>query len=282
MAKRQYFYFPGCQLAPRLPAYDRSIRAVMAVLEIDLYESEANCCGYPVRHVDFTAAMLCAARVLALAARKGLAIMTPCKCCYGNLKQVQYWMRREAALRHRIEELLRPQGLTWSDNVVVRHLLNALTEDVGLGAIAAKVTQPLQGLKTAAHYGCHALRPGDVTQFDHPTAPVIFEQVIEATGAGCVQWPLRLECCGNPLWEKNNELSLALMRRKLADALEAGAQVLVTACTYCQIQFDEVRRDHPSGRPAQDRLPALAVTRLLEAAFGLIDASALLILPGQT
>lgn len=271
MARQQYLYFPGCQLTPRLPEYDRATRAVLSVLEIDLNDSEVNCCGYPVRHVDFTAAMFSGARVLAVAAQKGLAVLTPCKCCYGNLKQAGYWMRRNTALRDRINRLLQQEGLAWSDDVTVRHLLNALTEDVGLEHIAAKVKTPLKGLKAAAHYGCHALRPGDVTQFDNPLAPTIFERVVAVTGATCVEWPLRLECCGHPLWQKNNRLSLALMRRKLADAHEAGAQVLITACTYCQIQFDDVRREHPSGNAAHDRLPAIVISQLLGIALGLPD-----------
>ncbi|RJQ79846.1 MAG: CoB--CoM heterodisulfide reductase [Desulfobacteraceae bacterium] len=269
MTRRRYLYFPGCKLKPRLPEYDRATRGVLETLEIELSDSELNCCGFPVRHLDFTASMLCGARVLAVAARKGLALLTPCKCCFGNLKQADYWLRRDSALRERINGLLRREGLAWSRDVTVRHLLNALTEDVGLEHIASKIKHPLTGLKAAAHYGCHALRPGDVTQFDNPLSPTLFERVIAAAGATCIEWPLRLECCGHPLWEKNNRLALSLMRRKLADAHEAGAQALITACTYCQIQFDAVRREHPSGNQAHDRLPAILVTQLLGVALGL-------------
>lgn len=273
MARHTYFYFPGCKATPFLPEYDRATRAVLSVLEVDLDDSEANCCGYPVRHVDFTAAMLCGARVLAMAGQKGLVVLTPCKCCYGNLKQANYWMRRDDALRKRINALLRPEGLAWSGETMVRHLLDALTEDVGIDRIASKIRFPLQGFKAAAHYGCHALRPADVTRFDNPIAPTIFEQVISAAGATCVEWPLRLECCGHPLWEKNNHFSLSLMRRKLADAHEAGAQGVITACTYCQIQFDAVRRSHPSGHADQDRLPAILVSQILGVALGLPDSA---------
>jgi heterodisulfide reductase subunit B len=179
-----------------------------------------------------------------------------------------------ALCRRRLNPVLRRstgffRRLAWSGETGVRHLLNALTDDVGLERIASKIRFPLRGFRAAAHYGCHALRPADVTQFDNPLAPAIFEQVIGVTGASCVEWPLRLECCGHPLWEKNNRFALALMRRKLADAREAGAQGLITACTYCQIQFGAVRRSHPSGHAHQDRLPAILVSQLLGMALGL-------------
>jgi len=59
------------------------------------------------------------------------------------------------------------------------------------------------------------------------------------------------------------------MQRKLADAHEAGAQAMVTACTYCQLQLDGVRRTHLAPEAAGARLPVLLVSHLLAAAFGL-------------
>jgi len=148
-----------------------------------------------------------------------------------------------------------------------------LVEDLGLAHVQARVKHPLHGYRVAAHYGCHALRPGDVTQFDNPLAPTIFESVIAATGATAVEWPMRLDCCGYPLWEKNNQLSLALMQQKLADARESGAQALITACTYCQLQFGQVRSEHLSGTAAYNDLPAVLVSQLLGVALGLPDVA---------
>jgi heterodisulfide reductase subunit B len=269
MASLRYLYFPGCKLTPFLPAYDRATRAVLAALDVELAESELNCCGYPVRHTDFTAAMFCGARVLAVAAAQGLPLLTPCKCCYGQLKQADYWMRRNGELRRQINTMLSREGLYWREDIVVRHLLTALDEDVGAERVAARVRRPLAGLAVAAHYGCHALRPGDVTQFDNPLSPTIFERIVALTGARSVEWPLRLDCCGQPLWEKNDRLALSLMQRKLVDAREAGAQAMVTACTYCQLQLDGVRRTHLAPEAPGADLPVLLVTHLLTAAFDL-------------
>jgi heterodisulfide reductase subunit B len=95
--------------------------------------------------------------------------------------------------------------------------------------------------------------------------------VISVTAAQSLAWPLRLDCCGRPLWDKNNQLSLNLTRRKSADAREAGAQALITACTHCQLQFDTVRQEHPARNSFGADLPAMPVSRLLAAALGLSD-----------
>jgi heterodisulfide reductase subunit B len=269
MTALRYLYFPGCKIAPFLPQYDRSVRAVLNALDVGLVETELNCCGYPVRSIDFTASMLCAARILAKAAAMQLALLTPCKCCFGNLKQADYWLRRNSELSDRINGLLQSEGFEWTADVPVRHLLSVLTQDVGLDRIKSGVRHHLNGLKVAVHYGCHALRPADVTRFDNPLAPTVFEDLVTAVGARPMNWPLRLDCCGHPAWDKNNRVSLALMQRKLDDAQAADARLLVTACTYCQLQFDGIFKEHLPAENARGFLPAVLVTQLVGRALGL-------------
>ena len=120
----------------------------------------------------------------------------------------------------------------------------------------------------AAHYGCHALRPSDVMQFDNPLAPTIFERLVELTGASAVDWPRRLDCCGQPLLESNEHLSLRLMQTKVADARQAGADTLCTACTYCQVQFGQVQ--HSLGAALiPEPLPSVLFPQLLGLSMGL-------------
>jgi heterodisulfide reductase subunit B len=165
MTVGSYLYFPGCKINRFLPQYGRATRAVLADLGIELVEAELNCCGYPVRQENFLAAMTAAARNLALAAAHGTALMTPCKCCYGNLKHADHWLRQRADLRQSINGLLKKEGLSWHADIRIRHLLTVLSQDVGLGDLKDHIRRPLDGLKVAAHYGCHALRPGNITQY---------------------------------------------------------------------------------------------------------------------
>lgn len=264
----RYAFFPGCKIPYHLPQYGRSVRAVCRALGIGLVDMEFNCCGYPVRHRSFEASMLSAARNMALADRAGLAILTPCKCCFGNLRQAAFWLEENRALRNTVNAMLAPEGLQWKPGTDVAHLLTAL-DRVGVPAIEQAATRPLDGLPVAAHYGCHALRPSRATRFDNPLDPTIFERLLRAVGAEPVDWPLRLECCGNPLWGKNDALAGELARRKLDDAARCGARVLATACTYCQLQFDVLRGEWTQGANSADWPPAVLFAQLLGLALGL-------------
>ncbi|MBU1002588.1 MAG: CoB--CoM heterodisulfide reductase iron-sulfur subunit B family protein [Proteobacteria bacterium] len=253
-----YAYFPGCKIPHHLPAYGQAVTALCAALDIGLTPLEFNCCGEPLRHRSFEAWAQSAGRNLALAQQAGLAIMTPCKCCFGSLKHAAYWLRENRELRSLVASTLAEEGLVLPEEPQVLHLLTVLDRDLQPDELAARAGERLCGLRVAAHYGCHALRPGNVTNFDDPLNPSVFERLLRRVGAMPVPWALRLECCGHPLRGKRDKLSLALKARKLIDARDAGAHLLVTACTYCQMQF--AQQDENQTSPPLDTAIAQQVT----------------------
>ncbi|GAB7078827.1 CoB--CoM heterodisulfide reductase iron-sulfur subunit B family protein [Megalodesulfovibrio paquesii] len=282
MTSMTYVWFPGCKIPYHLPRYGRASLAVFRALGVELLELEFGCCGYPARHLSVEASVLSAARNLALAHAAGATILTPCKCCFGNLRHAVYWLQRVDDLRRRVQTLLTAEGLALPpdlEQAAPRHLLTVLDQDVGAKTIASAVRHPLRGLRVAAQYGCHALRPGNVTRFDNPLQPTVFERLVEATGAVAVPWATRLDCCGNPLHGRNTAMALRLTRKKQQDARSAGAEVLCTACTYCQLQFDGCREELADS-PAQDSPldkapPAVLYPELLGAALGLDEPETL-------
>jgi len=270
----KFALFPGCKIPYHLSHYGTATKAVLRALEVQWEEIEFNCCGYPIRMFDVEAFLFSAARNLALAEAKQLDILTPCKCCFGSLQHAKHWLNLQEHLKDKINHLLDKEGLHFSGHSEVKHLLSLFIDDVGLETIRSKVSRPFKALKIAAHYGCHALRPSTVTQFDDPLAPTLFEKLIDVTGAVSIDWQMRLECCGNPMWEKNSELSVRLMNSKLRDARAAGADYLCCACTYCQIQFDTVQQGQAATNGENPVLASMLYPQLLGLSLG-IDAETL-------
>ena len=264
MTVLKYALFLGCKIPARLPAYAASTRAVLKHLGVTLVDLEFNCCGYPAHDVSRDAFVLSAARNLALAERAGLDLLTPCACCYGTLRQAIAFLVEDSELRSRVTQTLAAENLAWSGKVEVENVLTVLARVIGVHALAAAVRAPRTGLRVAAQYGCHTLRPSNVARIDNPLAPTIFETLIGLTGATPVDWSRRLDCCGDPLHGANTPLSENITRAKIADAASAGAQVLCTACPHCHLRLDGVQTDGvaPSIRP-------LLYTQLLGTALGL-------------
>jgi heterodisulfide reductase subunit B len=79
-----------------------------------------------------------------------------------------------------------------------------------------------------------------------------------------IDWPRKLDCCGDPLHEANAALSEKITRAKIADALSSGAEVMCTACPHCHLRFDGVQAD-----PEEPAIRTLLYTQLLGLALGL-------------
>ncbi len=263
----KFALFLGCKIPFHLKQYGLSTKNIFDLLGVELVDIEFNCCGYQLRHFNFEAFILSAARNMAMAEQQNLDILTPCKCCFGSLKYADHFLKKDDMLQKRINKLLDNENLKWTGNSEVKHLLSVLYHDVGIDTLKNQVKKPFKDLKVAASYGCHVLRPEKIVQFDNSLAPTIFENLVEITGAKSVQWTKRLECCGNPLWDKNSELSLNLMEKKISSASEVGADCLCTACTYCQIQFDTIQNDKYI-KP-HEKMPAVLYSQLLGLSLGL-------------
>jgi heterodisulfide reductase subunit B len=266
----QYALFIGCQIPARVTQYETSVRAVLKGLGIGLFdERQFNCCGYPMRNTDQKAFLLSSVRNLALAERTGLDMLVLCKCCYGSLKKAEHLMKEEGDLQNEVRAILKEEDLHYVGKTSINHLLSVLYHVVGVEALKEKIQRPFKDLRIAAHYGCHALRPSSITQFDDPVAPKIFDELVKATGAASVDWSRKLECCGSPAMGVNDDLSMALMKRKLASSMEAGADYICTACPYCQMQFDTVQEMMVSGNGTGETVASILYPQLLGLSMGL-------------
>jgi heterodisulfide reductase subunit B len=266
----RFALFLGCNIPVRLKHYETASRAVLRELGVELVDiAEFGCCGYPLRNIDLKAFVLCSARNLALAERQSLDIITLCKCGYGTLRMADHLLKQDALLRQEINAILAKDGLRYEGDIQAKHLLSVLFRDMGIEAIKERINRPYENLKVATHYGCHALRPSNIVQFDDPVAPSLFDQLVEVTGAESVEWATQLDCCGGPLLGTNDELSLDFTEKKLADAKRSGAHCLATGCTFCQVQFDTVQKMMETEMGINHRVPSILYPQLLGLCMGI-------------
>ncbi len=266
----KYLLFIGCNIPARVKQYEISARAVLTRLGIETADDPAfKCCGNPIRNTDLESFLVMAAYNLALAENRGVDMMVLCKCCFGSLKKAAHLLDRDSELRDRVNDSLSGEGVEYTRSPKIKHFLSVLYHDIGILALKEKISRPYIDLNIATHYGCHALRPGKVTRFDNPVAPVLFDELVKLTGAESVDWTLKLECCGAPVLGIQDDLSMNLTRRKIKNGLGAGADFLCVACPFCQMQFDRVQQ-MMSRDPERDHgLAALVYPQLLGLAMGM-------------
>jgi succinate dehydrogenase / fumarate reductase cytochrome b subunit len=267
-------YWPGCVSRGFTPELHGSMARVAPLLDIELVELDrAACCGAGViaEHNQELADTL-NARTFALAQRVQGAelMMNICSTCQGAQNECQERLDANTDYREHVNELLAGESLRYERGLTNKHFLWLMVEEIGLEAIAAKVTRPLTDLRVGPFYGCYIVRPTDRLGIDaeHPRDTYL-HQLIEALGGTVVDYAGQYKCCGFPIITMARENSLKQAGRHLGDAIDADADCLVTPCPLCHLNLDlqQPLAEKVIGR--QLGMPVLHLPQLVGLAFGL-------------
>ncbi|GAC1321671.1 MAG: CoB--CoM heterodisulfide reductase iron-sulfur subunit B family protein [Thermoleophilaceae bacterium] len=238
-------YWPGCVSRGFTPELHGSMSIVAPKLDLELVELDrANCCGAGViaEHNQELSDTL-NARTFALAQQvEGAAgMMNICSTCQGAQSECQTRLDRSADYRKEVNSHLAPEGLTyerggewWNKN-----FLWILVEEIGLDKLRERVVRPLEGLRVGPFYGCYIVRPTGRLGYEfYPERDKYLDWVIEAIGATAVPYAGSHKCCGFPVITMNRTTSLRQTGRHMADAIDAGADCVVTPCPLCHLNLD--------------------------------------------
>jgi heterodisulfide reductase subunit B len=254
-------YYPGCSLEGTAIDYAASISAAAELLDVQLEELEDwNCCGATAAHsINHRLSLELPARNLALAEAAGLDVVVPCALCFNRLKVAE-------------KALLGPEGkglgVDFRGGIKIWDLLDYLTQESYLRAVAAKVMRPLTGLKAVAYYGCMVARPPFITDKKDAENPQNMERLLGALGAEPLDWSFKTDCCGAGLAVSRPDIIDTLVARLYERALRAGAACLVVSCQMCQANLDLPQQRIAKKTGKDYYLPIFYFTELLGLALG--------------
>jgi heterodisulfide reductase subunit B len=270
MAELKYAFFLGCTVPYRELSYEISARKVFTRLGVELVEMpDANCCGLPVDPADHELMLALSARNLCLAEKMNLNIITLCTGCGTTLRKVNKMMKTDKMIREKVNGYLKEVGMEFKGTIEVKHLVQVLNEDVGFDKIKDTIQKPLTPLKVAEHGGCHLLRPMKIMGWDNPEDPKILKNLIELTGAKCLDYIDEPECCGYTVIAIDDNVALNLTREKLVHIREVGAEALITVCPSCHLMFDVNQSRIERIFNEKFSIPVLHYTQLLGLAMGM-------------
>lgn len=274
--QERYAYYPGCLASLSQKELDSSTRAIAQKLDIELVEMPSvTCCGAGDIHEAKPDYYLhISARILGQAEQMGCeTILSICNVCTLNLRQANKALQEDAALLDRINDNLKEVGAaTYQGGVDIRHLLWEVSEGNGYEAFKSIAVKSLEGLKVAPFYGCQILRPSKILGFENPDNPQSLERLIEACGAEPIDYPAKVKCCGFPIVLAREDVALGELVQPLEQAVEAGADVIVTPCPLCHLSLDAWQRKAADFAGKEFGIPILHLAQLLGAAAGIEES----------
>jgi len=262
----KFALFTGCTVPAQMLNYEISAKKVAEKLGVELvYLNDLTCCGFPYEAKDTFKQKVVSVRNLAVAEKAGLDLVTLCSTCGSTLTKANHLFNTDKNYREKLNEALKETGFEYHGKVKIKHFTRMLYEDVGVPKIMSHVTRPFKGIKLAADYGCHYVKPASVFEgFDDPVRPHTMDEIIEATGAKSVDFKDKMACCGAALLAVDEKTSVAMTKRKLDNIRASGAEGMVTQCPFCGIMYDVYQNTI-----GEYNLPVLYVPQLLGISFGL-------------
>jgi len=269
-----YAFFMGCLIPVKYPGFESATREVAQALDIELADLEFSCCPSPtvIKLVHYDSWLALAARNLCMAEEQGLNILTMCNGCTNTLKEANLVLKKEPALRKKVNETLRPWGREFKGEIEVKHLLDVLCEDVGLLAISKRVKRHFP-FRLAIHYGCHFYRPPRIMYPDRLSpskslVPTQMDDVLAAVGMNIVPYSRRLLCCGSALGTKVDiEAANEIAREKLGHMADRQVQAISVGCPSCFEQFDRAQVLLRNKHGQDFGMPVFYISQLLGLAF---------------
>ncbi len=272
-----YLYYPGCSCSGKSTgrAYSESVMAIFDKLDVQMEElDDWNCCGATMyMAVDEHQAFGMSARNLARAEKQGgngndqPMLVPPCAACYTVLNKTKHVLEEQPLLSGSIKDALTEIDLKYKGQVQIRHPLDILVNDVGLENIADRVTDSLKGQRIACYYGCLLVRPYPI--FDDPYNPSTMDSLLRALGAETVDWPLKTRCCGASLSGTINDVGFRLGSLLLTEALQNGADMIATACPFCQFNLECFQSSMIKNHRLPRKVPVAYFSQIVGKALGI-------------
>lgn len=246
----KFAFYPGCYSEGFAKENEVSTRLICSKLDIELVDLDFSCCGAGnLNEVNPSVNLLTNARNFALAEKQGLDIVTICSTCLNVMRKAQRELQDKSKFEH-INSQLQKIGLHYSGKVKIVHLLWALD----LKKIKSSLVKELKGIKVAAYYGCHALRPKEEGA-DDPYNPTTFEKLIKTLKGTPVDFP-KTKCCGFHTALTYPKTSIAMTQEIIN---EIDADLICVICPFCHTMMDAYQKTN---------LPALHLSQLIGLCLG--------------
>jgi succinate dehydrogenase / fumarate reductase, cytochrome b subunit len=269
-------YWPGCVSRGFTPELHGSMALVAPKLDLELVELDrANCCGAGViaeHNQELVDSLNARTFAMAQGVEGAAGMMNICSTCQGAQSECQERLDADTAYREHVNGTLEAEGLSYERDGAWwnKNFLWLLVEEIGLPKLRERVVRPLEGLRIAPFYGCYVVRPTKRLGYEeHPHRDKYLENLIETLGGTAVEYAGSHKCCGFPVITMNRATSLRQAGRHLADAIDAGADCLVTPCPLCHLNLDLQQFDAAKFVERDLDVPVLHLPQLVGLALGL-------------
>ena len=268
----EFAYYPGCAAKQVQKEADWAAQAVARALGMTLHSMpQATCCGaVSLRETKPAFALSVAARILSEAEAKGHDLVTICNTCLQTLSHANHRFKTEPDLLDKINHVIIQAGVRpYRASIKVHHLLWVITDQIDPNTLKTHFKRPLNGLRVAPFYGCHNLRPEEIFDSKAGEKADHLDRLIVLMGGAPVAYSGHDRCCGFHVMLSDATEMRAMVGKNCLSAKEAGAELLITPCTLCDMSMGSYQKAAEAVVGKEINLPEMNFAQLMGIAMGM-------------
>ncbi|HUT82312.1 MAG TPA: CoB--CoM heterodisulfide reductase iron-sulfur subunit B family protein [Candidatus Bathyarchaeia archaeon] len=271
----KFGFYTGCTSQADTYENELSSRTILTHFNIDYKDiNDQTCCGTPIKSTKHELWAFLSARIHALAQAQGFeAIATICNGCDLSLAELEHELKNHPDLKEKINEALAKEGLHYDNSLPVYNILSIIYDEIGLERLQKSVKRKLKGLRTAAHYGCHAIRPTTISRPDDSENPMKIQEILETLGAKSPNYPELLDCCAATIIGVKAEQALGVSGNKVDVIKQRGYNSICNICPFCQKQLGNAQDVAGKVINKDIKLPSMYLSQYVGLAIGLDEES---------
>lgn len=263
--KSRHSFFLGCVMPVKMPWAESAIMQTLPRLGIDLtYLAKASCCPRAGvwKSVDERVWLTLASYNLLQAEMEGRDVLVSCNGCYVTLYEANDILSKDPGKLEQVNNYLAETNTHFNATVRVRHLLEALYEEVGIDRITS-VTRKVP-LKVAIHPGCH------MRIFEDGRLVRYFSELTGALVDEVVPYDEEKTCCGLQANLADRQFATCERAKTKFDAVKSlDVDALVIVCSGCYDQFERALKILKKEQGYEFSVPIIHLAELLALSLGM-------------
>ena len=268
----QVFLFRSCTGSIEYPGTESAVKETLKMLGVDaVMDPDQTCCsGYLLTCSAHKpeVSLAVTARNLAIVEKKELDTYTFCNGCFGYLSELAHILLHNPAYLDMANGVVGKLGYRYEGKTRIFHVQELWYRMKD--SIARKVVRPLNGLRVAAHNGCHyvARQYGILDDGGYPT---FHEEIFEILGAKPVFYKERQLCCGYSVgrgFTHKEEIVRPHLYKKFKSAEQAGVELITTVCPGCNVALDREQPNINKRYGEAFKIPVIDLSQLIALALG--------------
>ncbi len=206
---------------------------------------------------------------LALAEESDLAILCLDDLSFNNYTKTKECLKSNKKLKDEVNTKLSQLGKEYKGRVEIKHIIELISNDIGVEKIASRVKNSFKDFNIAVHYGNSYCELKEKLNIEN------IEIILNSIGAKVIKLDSIYNSLGSEYLNSNSEIAYKMAGEILLDMFDCSTDIVTSTDTNTFIMFDKNQKAIECEMGRDIKIPFLNLAQLILLAIGEVETKKL-------